>query len=141
MFGRNTPAVLGVKVDAVSENAPIKLEAKDLGAPKGAKFVHAACGRNHTILVGSDGQVWTAGANNLGQVRASGREGGGCEDTWRPNDALRRCAGPLVRASHCVGNLCVQARWWVVAWWEQGTCYKGWCGHHLLGRAHRVWER
>jgi len=69
MFGRNTPAVLGVpRVDAVSENAPINLEAKDLGAAKGTKFVHATL----TILVGDDGQVWTVGVNNLGQVRDSG---------------------------------------------------------------------
>jgi alpha-tubulin suppressor-like RCC1 family protein len=31
------------------------------------RFVHAACGRNHSILVGSEGQVWSTGANNLGQ--------------------------------------------------------------------------
>lgn len=64
-------SALGVRgVDFVSENAPIKLRASELGANKGTKFVDAACGRNHTLLVGSDGQVWAAGANALGQVRA-----------------------------------------------------------------------
>jgi len=42
----------------------------EIGASKGTRFVAAACGRNHTLLVGSDGSLWTAGANNLGQVRA-----------------------------------------------------------------------
>ena len=41
----------------------------ELGASKGSRFVEAACGRNHTLLVGSDGSLWTVGANNLGQVR------------------------------------------------------------------------
>lgn len=40
----------------------------DLGAHGDTKFVHAACGRNHTLLVGSDGSVWSAGVNNVGQV-------------------------------------------------------------------------
>jgi alpha-tubulin suppressor-like RCC1 family protein len=52
----------------VSENAPRKLTATDLGAPAGTKFVHAACGRGHSLLVGSNGHVWTAGMNNMGQV-------------------------------------------------------------------------
>lgn len=55
----------------ISENAPRRVAATDLGAPKGTRFVHAACGKNHTLLVGSDGQVWSAGMNNTGQVRAS----------------------------------------------------------------------
>ncbi|KAL4249963.1 Protein RCC2 [Abortiporus biennis] len=38
-----------------------------LGAPNGTTFVDAACGRSHTLLVGSDGQLWSAGANNMGQ--------------------------------------------------------------------------
>ena len=41
----------------------------ELGASKDSRFVEAACGRNHTLLVGNDGNLWTAGANNLGQVR------------------------------------------------------------------------
>lgn len=70
LFGRNGSSALGVSnVDAISENAPRKLKASDLGAPSGTKFVHAACGRNHSLLVDSEGNLWTAGANNLGQVR------------------------------------------------------------------------
>ncbi|KAF8888101.1 RCC1/BLIP-II [Infundibulicybe gibba] len=33
----------------------------------GDEICACACGRNHTLLVGSDGNVWTAGANTLGQ--------------------------------------------------------------------------
>lgn len=69
LFGRNGFGCLGVPdVEYISENAPRLVKATDLGAPKGSKFIHAACGRNHTILVGSDGTVWAAGQNHLGQV-------------------------------------------------------------------------
>ncbi|THV04050.1 RCC1/BLIP-II [Dendrothele bispora CBS 962.96] len=68
LFGRNGNCCLGVEsLDSISENAPMRLRPTDLGAKKGTKFVDAACGRNHTLLVGSDGQVWSAGANSLGQ--------------------------------------------------------------------------
>lgn len=68
LFGRSERHVLGVPGDVVSENAPKKLTPQEVGASKGTKFVDAACGRNHTVLVGSDGQVWTSGVNKEGQV-------------------------------------------------------------------------
>ncbi|KAF7793518.1 hypothetical protein EIP86_004632 [Pleurotus ostreatoroseus] len=67
LFGRGERSALGVKQEVVSENAPIRVTPQDLGAPEGTKFVHAACGRNHTLLVGSEGQLWTCGANHMGQ--------------------------------------------------------------------------
>ncbi|TFY68028.1 hypothetical protein EVJ58_g1267 [Rhodofomes roseus] len=68
LFGRNDRGVLGVAgVEFISESAPMRLTAQELGAPKGTWFVHAACGRSHTLLVGSGGQLWSAGANPLGQ--------------------------------------------------------------------------
>ncbi|RDB27916.1 Protein RCC2 [Hypsizygus marmoreus] len=72
LFGRNGFGALGIPPgpagdEYVSENAPMKLLPSELGAEKGTKFVHAACGRNHTLLVGSDGSLWTAGANSLAQ--------------------------------------------------------------------------
>ncbi|KAJ7132156.1 RCC1/BLIP-II [Mycena epipterygia] len=69
LFGRNGSCALGMPntVDAISENAPRRLTASELGATATTKFVHAACGRNHTLLVGSDGQLWSAGINNLAQ--------------------------------------------------------------------------
>jgi alpha-tubulin suppressor-like RCC1 family protein len=70
MFGRNQPPALGVPgIDTISENAPRSLRATDLGAPPGTIFVNAACGRSHSILIGSNGRVWTAGLNTLGQVK------------------------------------------------------------------------
>lgn len=70
MFGRNAPCALGVAgVDFISENAPRRVLATELGAKNGVRFVHAACGRSHALLVDSEGNVWSAGANNLGQVR------------------------------------------------------------------------
>ncbi|KAG6381859.1 regulator of chromosome condensation 1/beta-lactamase-inhibitor protein II [Boletus reticuloceps] len=68
MFGRNAPCALGVAgADFVSENTPRRVLATELGAKAGAKFVHAACGRSNALLVDSEGNVWSAGANNLGQ--------------------------------------------------------------------------
>lgn len=69
LFGRNERSALGVgKEEVISENAPEILKATDLGAVEGTKFVGAACGRNHSLLIGSDGRVWSAGKNDLGQV-------------------------------------------------------------------------
>ena len=69
LFGRNGSSALGVpQVEYLSENAPRLVRPSEIGASKGTRFVEAACGRNHTLLVGSDGNLWTAGANNLGQV-------------------------------------------------------------------------
>jgi len=71
LFGRNGFSCLGISGEEyISENAPRLLKASELGAAKGIKFVYAGCGRNHTLLVGSDGSVWSAGVNNLGQVRS-----------------------------------------------------------------------
>jgi alpha-tubulin suppressor-like RCC1 family protein len=69
MFGRNERSAMGVSnVDQISENAPRRLFAASLpGSSPRTRFVHAACGRNHSLLVGSEGQLWTAGINNLGQ--------------------------------------------------------------------------
>lgn len=60
--------MLGAPGDVISENAPFKVTPQSLGAAENTKFVHAACGRSHTLLVGSEGQVWSSGANNMGQV-------------------------------------------------------------------------
>lgn len=74
MFGRNDKSCLGLTdVDAISENEPRRVTAQDLGAPKGTRLVHAGCGKNHTLLVGSEGQLWSAGANQAGQVSGCGK--------------------------------------------------------------------
>ncbi|KAG2364307.1 regulator of chromosome condensation 1/beta-lactamase-inhibitor protein II [Suillus spraguei] len=68
MFGRNASSALGLSgEDAISEDTPRRVLPTDLGAEEGTRFVYAACGRSHSLLVGDDGQVWSAGANNLGQ--------------------------------------------------------------------------
>ncbi|KAF8521621.1 regulator of chromosome condensation 1/beta-lactamase-inhibitor protein II [Hysterangium stoloniferum] len=68
MFGRNTASALGVPgVDEVSENAPRHLTPQQLKGAKGTTFVHAACGRAHSLLVGSGGELWSVGANQFGQ--------------------------------------------------------------------------
>jgi alpha-tubulin suppressor-like RCC1 family protein len=69
LFGRNNNCALGVTgVDEVSENAPKHVTPNQLRAPKGTRFVHAACGRTHSLLVGSGGELWSVGWNNFGQV-------------------------------------------------------------------------
>ena len=55
-------------MDQISENAPRKVTVRSLNGRDGGKFVHAATGRNHTLLVTDEGEVWTAGNNALGQV-------------------------------------------------------------------------
>lgn len=74
LFGRNSNGALGLSssaVPAVPETTPYKLKPQSLG---GTRFVHAACGRNHSLLVGENGEVWAAGANNVGQVSARTEE-------------------------------------------------------------------
>jgi hypothetical protein len=41
----------------MSENEPKEVKPQDLGAAPGVHFVHAACGRNDTLLFGSCGTV------------------------------------------------------------------------------------
>ena len=74
MFGRNQPHALGSpsnSFDEISECAPRKVTATSLGAPLGTTLVHAACGRGHSLLVGSNGDMWAAGGNQSGQVSIS----------------------------------------------------------------------
>ncbi|KAG9017998.1 hypothetical protein FRB90_012666 [Tulasnella sp. 427] len=75
LFGRNEKGALGVPASstpAVSETEPIKVTINSLpGATHGSKIVQAACGRSHSLLVASDGQVWASGANNFGQCGQS----------------------------------------------------------------------
>lgn len=81
LFGRNTNSALGVVgVDEVSENAPRRVTPGQLKAAKGTRFVHAACGRTHSLLVGSGGELWSVGLNNFGQVSRGG--GGGCSGIY-----------------------------------------------------------
>ena len=104
LFGRNQPAALGVPgVESISENAPRQLRATDLGAPPGTVFVNAACGRGHSVLVGSNGRVWTAGLNTLGQVKSSGY----C--SCRPTDVCGYL-NFIVRSHALPGSQHVQAR-------------------------------
>nr|GAT55086.1 predicted protein [Mycena chlorophos] len=69
LFGRNGSGCLGEPstTEDISEHSPKRLTPAQLGAAPGDKFVHAACGRHHTILVSSSGQIWTAGINTVGQ--------------------------------------------------------------------------
>ena len=72
MFGRNAPTAIGVcdedQGGVVPETSPRRVTAPMLGAPAKTTFVHAAVGRGHTLLVDSNGDVWSAGVNALGQV-------------------------------------------------------------------------
>jgi hypothetical protein len=72
LWGRASNAALGLPmVAAVWEESPLKISPQDLGATRGTKFVHAATGRSHTLLVGSDGSIWSAGGNSSGQVSSN----------------------------------------------------------------------
>ncbi|KAG8870194.1 hypothetical protein FRC20_000247 [Serendipita sp. 405] len=68
LWGRASNSALGLPTTAaIWEDGPLKIRPIDLGAEQGVKFVHAATGRSHTLLVSSDGNVWTAGSNSSGQ--------------------------------------------------------------------------
>lgn len=72
LFGRNTSSCLGVPSSttlAIPEQTPRRLRPFHCGASNNSvKFVNAACGRAHTLLIDNAGDLWTAGLNSLGQV-------------------------------------------------------------------------
>lgn len=73
LFGRNTASCLGTPASAdavISEQAPRAIRPAHVGAPNNTKFVSAACGRSHTLLITDTGEVYSAGNNTLGQVCA-----------------------------------------------------------------------
>ncbi|EJU03844.1 RCC1/BLIP-II [Dacryopinax primogenitus] len=83
LFGRNTSSCLGVPHTSrpfISQYTPLRLLPTDVGAAPGTKFVYAACGRAHSVLVGDEGSVWTAGLNAHGQC---GHPAGGEMGTWK----------------------------------------------------------
>ncbi|KZP01402.1 RCC1/BLIP-II protein [Calocera viscosa TUFC12733] len=81
LFGRNASSCLGLPTStspSISHRSPRRLLPSELGAPGGTKFTHAAVGRNHSLLVGDDGSVWSAGQNAHGQcAQPAGGEVGG----------------------------------------------------------------
>ena len=128
LFGRNERSALGAgKADTISENAPIKLQATDLGAEPGTTFVHAACGRSHSLLVGSNGRVWSAGKNDLGQVCAT-------------IQAFDRFSLHFLVWPPCLprSNL-FQAHQWSHKWRGHRTCRQGSSRGNVLDGAHKVW--
>lgn len=71
LIGRNTFSCFGIASAILPQTPPefaYKVLAKSLpGATATTKIVQAACARHHTVLVGSEGQVWAAGKNDVGQ--------------------------------------------------------------------------
>lgn len=71
IIGRNTFSCFGIPSAILPQTPPefaYKVSAKSLpGASATTKIVQAACARHHTVLVGSEGQVWVAGKNDVGQ--------------------------------------------------------------------------
>ncbi|KAJ9110156.1 hypothetical protein QFC20_003008 [Naganishia adeliensis] len=69
--GRNTFGCFGISSAILPQTPPefaYKVAAKSLpGATATTRIVQAACARHHTVLVGSEGQVWVAGKNDVGQ--------------------------------------------------------------------------
>ncbi|GHJ85544.1 hypothetical protein NliqN6_1946 [Naganishia liquefaciens] len=71
LIGRNTFSCFGIASAILPQTPPqfaYKIAAKSLpGASATTKIMQAACARHHTVLVGSEGQVWAAGKNDVGQ--------------------------------------------------------------------------
>jgi hypothetical protein len=83
-IGRNTHSCFGVSADTKPSTKALEeytVHARSLrGASRENRIVHAACGRGHTVLVGSDGKAWSAGLNTsaqCGQVSVLGTASGG----------------------------------------------------------------
>lgn len=70
-IGRNTFGCFGISSAVLPQTPPdfaYKVSAKSLpGATATTRIIQAACARHHTVLVGSEGQVWVAGKNDVGQ--------------------------------------------------------------------------
>lgn len=75
LIGRNTFSCFGISSAILPQTPPefaYKVAAKSLpGASATTRIVQAACARHHTVLVGSEGQVWVAGKNDVGQCGVS----------------------------------------------------------------------
>jgi alpha-tubulin suppressor-like RCC1 family protein len=150
MFGRNQFSALGVpSVDYISENAPRHLLATTLpGASPHTRFIHAACGRNHSLLVGSDGQLWTAGVNNLGQCGHSV-----CPEVstfrlvpanFHGGNVIRAAAGitfsvvltDVGKGAHVTRYLCLILLTWLAVYafgsGEKGQLGNGRTGEHII---------
>jgi alpha-tubulin suppressor-like RCC1 family protein len=72
LFGRNASSCLGLPASVtpvVSEQSPRAIRPSHIGAGGFiSKFVSAACGRAHTILITDSGNAYSAGINTLGQA-------------------------------------------------------------------------
>ncbi|KAJ9125455.1 hypothetical protein QFC22_000416 [Naganishia vaughanmartiniae] len=87
LIGRNTFSCFGISSTILPQTPPEyahKVLTKSLpGANPTTKIVQAACARHHTVLVGSEGQVWVAGKNDVGQCGVSRDNNQGNElKTW-----------------------------------------------------------
>lgn len=68
-MGRNDSGQLG-KGDLKCRRHPVKLT---LGVEKGERVVHAACGRQHTVVVTDKGRAFAVGGNASGQLGNGGK--------------------------------------------------------------------
>mmetsp|Transcript_16101 Transcript_16101/g.39186 ORF Transcript_16101/g.39186 Transcript_16101/m.39186 type:complete len:454 (-) Transcript_16101:362-1723(-) len=61
-FGRNANGQLG-HGDTLTRGAPTQIKALE-----NCRITKAACGKNHTLLLTSGGEVWSCGGNTFGQL-------------------------------------------------------------------------
>ena len=77
-------SALGLQaIRAVWEDRLLKIHPEDLGCTPGVKFISAAIGRAHTILVASNGACFSAGLNSSGQVSREAVFFSGKDGTYR----------------------------------------------------------
>ncbi|KAF8327774.1 regulator of chromosome condensation 1/beta-lactamase-inhibitor protein II [Cantharellus anzutake] len=94
LFGRNASSCLGLPSSTsaiTSEQTPRRLRPVQCGASKNSiKFINAACGRAHTLLIDDAGDLWTAGINTLGQ----------CGHPPRPEvTSFKKVSGPWLKTT------------------------------------------
>ncbi|XP_043827226.1 probable E3 ubiquitin-protein ligase HERC6 [Dromiciops gliroides] len=65
-WGDNSFRQLGIKARRRAKNAGVRCRAVD--SPGGEPLLQAACGERHSLLLLSDGTVWSCGDNSCGQL-------------------------------------------------------------------------
>jgi alpha-tubulin suppressor-like RCC1 family protein len=95
-FGQSSDGQLGVRLMAAPQSsAMIMRPVQVIGAPtgdQGCSVIELACGAQHTLLRTEDGQVWSCGGNDLGQLGRKSSSG-----SYSQLTSLIRCC----YRSHC----------------------------------------
>ncbi|KAI5454507.1 hypothetical protein NCC49_003405 [Naganishia albida] len=135
-IGRNTFGCFGISSAVLPQTPPdfaYKVSAKFLpGATATTRIIQAACARHHTVLVGSEGQVWVAGKNDVGQCGVAVDSNKKEINSWtKVKGKWEQDAAKVVQVScGLTFTLYLADNGWVYA---SGSCEKGQLGNGRTG--------